>query len=89
MSLRNRSIIAVAIAVFVTLLALWLTSGQFDPDAGKSLFVGALIVLPLIVAAKNDLTGLEVTALAFAIYFAFAFLGIWFATREKQAKSQK
>lgn len=89
MSLRNRSIIAVAIAVFVTLLALWLTSGQFDPDAGKSLFIGALIVLPLIVAAKNDVTGLEATALAFTIYLIFAFLGVWFATRKKRVRPRR
>jgi hypothetical protein len=86
MSLRSRLIIAVAIAVFVTLLALWLTSGQFDPDAGKSLFIGALIVLPLIVAANSDLTGLAATALAFVTYLVFAFLGVWFATRKKQVR---
>ena len=87
MLLRQRLIIAVATAAVITLLASWLTSGQFDPVGGKPLFVGALIVLPFVVAAKNGLTGLAATALAFATYFAFAFLGVWLFTREKRVKS--
>jgi hypothetical protein len=87
MLLRQRLIIAVAIAALITSLASWLTSGQFDPVGGKPLFVGALIVLPLVVAAKNGLTGLAATALAFTTYFAFAFLGVWLATRKKRVRS--
>ncbi len=87
MLLRQKLIVAVAIAAVITLLAAWMTSGQFDPVGGKPLIVGALIVLPLVVAAKNGLNGLAATALAFATYFAFAFLGVWLATREKRVKS--
>ena len=78
-----------AIAALITLLASWLTSGQFDPVGGKPLFVGALIVLPLVVAAKNGLTGLAATALAFTTYFGFAFLVVWLATRKKRVGSSK
>jgi hypothetical protein len=87
MLLRQRLIVAVAIAAGITLLAAWMASGQFDPVGGKPLFMGALIVLPLVVAAKSGLTGLAATTLAFATYFAFAFLGVWLATREKRVKS--
>jgi hypothetical protein len=87
MLLRQRLIVAVTIATVTTLLAAWMTSGQFDPAGGKPLFVGALIVLPLAVAAKNGLMGLSAAALAFVTYFAVAFLGVWLATREKRVKS--
>ncbi len=87
MVLRKRLIVAVAIAAVITFLAVWMTSGQLDPAGGKPLFVGALIVLPLVVAAKNGLTGFVATALAFATYFAFAFLGVWLATRKKRVES--
>ena len=87
MLFRQRLIVAVAIAAVTTLLAAWMTSGQFDPVGGKPLFVGALIVLPLVVAAKNGLTGLVAMALAFVTYFVFAFLVVWFATGEKRVKS--
>jgi hypothetical protein len=87
MSFRNKAILAVALAALVTLLASWLTSGQFDPVAGKPLMVGALIVLPLVVAAKNDVTGMAATALAFTTYLALAVLVVWLATRRKRVKS--
>jgi hypothetical protein len=81
--IRKGLLISVTIAAFLTLLALWLTSGEFDPNGGKSALVGALIVLPLVVAAKNGLTGLAATSLAFTAYFAVAFLSFWLATRKK------
>ena len=87
MLLRQMLIVAVAIAAVITLLAAWMISGQFDPVGGKPLFVGTLIVLPLVVAAKSGLTGLAATALAFPTYFAFAFLGVWLAIRDKRVKS--
>ena len=89
MLLRKKLLIAFAVAAAVTLFASWLTSGNFDPVAGKPLLLGALVVLPLVVALKNELTGLEATAVAFTTYFAFAFLGVWIATRKKRVGQSK
>lgn len=83
MSLRRMSLIAVIVAIVAVLFATWLTSGQLAPVGGKPLLIGALAVVPFVVAAKNDIDGAGAFALAFIAYFAIAFTVIWLAFRTR------
>ena len=73
MSLRHTLLAAFIAAIATVLFATWLTSGPLEPIYGKQLFFVALIVVPFVVAAKNDIDGAGAFALVFVTYFAIAF----------------
>jgi hypothetical protein len=81
MLLRRTILAAFIVATATVLFATWLTSGQLEPVGGKPLFIGALVVVPFVVAAKNDIDGAGAFALAFVTYFVIAFTVIWLVFR--------
>ena len=83
MSLKRALFTAFIVATAAVLFATWLTSGQLEPVGGKPLFIGALVVVPFVVAAKNEIDGAGAFALAFVTYFAIAFTVIWLAFRTR------
>ena len=85
MSLRRTSLAAFIVATAAVLFAIWLTSGQLEP-VGKPLFIGALVVVPFVVAAKNEIDGAGALALAFVTYFAIAFTVIWLVFRNRSVR---
>lgn len=75
--------IALAVATLLTVIAVLMTWGGFEPAQGKPVFTGAILAIPLIVAAKYEwATGASI-ALAFVTYFSVGFLAVLFFTREK------
>ena len=84
MSLRPTLLTAFIVASAAVLLATWLTSGQLEPVSGKSLFIGALLVVPFVVSAKYEIAGVGALAFAFFTYFAIAFAVIWLVFRNKR-----
>lgn len=83
MSLRHTLLAAFIAAIATVLFATWLTSGPMEPIYGKQLFFVALIVVPFVVAAKNDIDGAGAFALVFVTYFAIAFTVIWLVFRNR------
>jgi hypothetical protein len=53
MSLRHTLLTAFIVATAFVLFATWLTSGQLESVGGKLLFIGALAVVPFVVATQN------------------------------------
>ena len=82
MSLSRTLLTAFIVAAAAVLFATWLTSGLLEP-VGKSLFIGALVVVPFVVAAKNGIDGAGAFALAFVTYFAITFAVIWLVFRNR------
>jgi predicted small secreted protein len=83
MSLRRTLFTAFIVATATVLYAAFLTSGHGEPVSGKPLLIGALVVVPLAVAAKNEIDGAGAFALAFVTYFAIAFAVMWLVFRKK------
>jgi hypothetical protein len=83
MSLRHTLLSAFIVATACVLFATLLTSGQLEPVGGKPLLIGVLIVVPFVVAAKNEIDGAGAFALAFVTYFAIAFAVIWLVLRNR------
>jgi hypothetical protein len=83
MSLRSALLTAFIVATAAVLFATWLTSGQLEPVGGKPLFIGALVVIPFVVAGKYEIDGAVAYSLAFVIYFAIAFAVIWLVFRNR------
>lgn len=76
--------IAVVAASLLTVIAVLMTSGGLEPVGGKPVLAGAILVIPLVLAAQSEWSpGLSI-ALAFVAYFSVCFLAVWFFTREKR-----
>lgn len=83
MTLNRTLLTAFIVATAAVVFATWLTSGQLAPGGGKPLFMGALVVVPFVVAAKNGIDGAAAFAFAFVTYFAIAFTVIWLVFRNR------
>jgi hypothetical protein len=84
MSLRHTLLTAFIVATAFVLFATWLTSGQLESVGGKLLFIGALAVVPFVVATQNEIHSAGAFALAFVTYFAIAFAAIWLVLRNRR-----
>lgn len=76
--------IAVAMATLLTVIAVLMASGGLEPVGGKPVLTGAILVIPLVLAAKSEWSAGASIALAFVTYFSVSFLAVWFFTREKR-----
>lgn len=85
--LRVRLALAMALAAALTLVTFLVTSGSAAPPNGKPLWVSALLVLPLVWAAKAGLPGGLAFALTFAFYFLASSVAVWLFTRSKPRSS--
>jgi hypothetical protein len=77
--------ISLAAAAVLTLIAVLMTWGSSGPVGAKAVLAGAILVLPLVWAAKAEWPAFASIAFAFITYFAVCFVGVWFLKREKLA----
>ena len=76
-------VIALVLAVLLTVIVVLMTWGGFDPVRGKSVVAGAILAIPLVVAAKNEWPVGASICLAFVTYLSVCLLCVLFFTREK------
>jgi len=81
--LRVKIALAVAVAAVLTLLAVLMTSDSSGPVGGKAVLTGAILVLPLVLAAKSEWSSGVSIGFAFVTYFLVCFVAVWLVTREK------
>jgi hypothetical protein len=72
--------IAVVLATVLTWIAFSMTNGGGAPDSGKGVLYAAILVIPLIFAAKLGWTYGVSMAVAFVTYFFASYLFVWFVT---------
>lgn len=82
-------VVALAVAILLTMIAALMTGGGFDPVGGKQAFYGAMLAIPLVVAAKFEWGAGAAIALAFATYFLVSFFVVLFFMREKHLTQSK
>jgi hypothetical protein len=82
--LRVSIAIALAVASLLTAIAVLMTWGGSGLVGGKAVLTGAILVLPLVFAAKSDWPAGVAIALAFVTYFSVCFAALWFFTRGKR-----
>ena len=82
-SLWIKLCISAVVATALTLLAVSLTWGGMAPVAGKPLFIGALLVLPLTVGTSFGWANAASVMLAFLTYFGLSVAAVWALMREK------
>ena len=75
--------IAAIVAALLTLVALSISWGGMAPAAGQPIALGALLVLPLVIAAKYDWSATASVMLAFFTYFALSVGAVLALTRER------
>ena len=75
--------IAAAVAMLLTLVAVSISWGGMAPAGGKSIAVGALLVLPLVIAAKYEWAAAASVMFTFFSYFALSVAAVLALTREK------
>ncbi|MFI5444559.1 hypothetical protein [Polaromonas sp. UC242_47] len=75
--------IAAIVAALLTLVALSISWGGMAPVAGKPIAVGALLVLPLVIAAKYDWSATASVMLTFFTYFALSVGAVLALMRER------
>lgn len=74
--------IATITAALATLAAVSMTWGGLPPAAGKQLVGGALLILPLVLAAKCEWTALASVVFTYFVYFALS-ISVMFIFRRK------
>ena len=74
---------AAIVAMLLTLLAVSISWGGMAPVAGKPLTIGALLVLPLIIAAKCEWTIAASAVFAYFTYFVLSFAVMFVLIRKK------
>ena len=71
------------VAMLLTLVAVSISWGGMAPVAGKPLTIGALLVLPLIIAAKCEWTIAASAVFAYFTYFVLSFAVMFVLIRKK------
>jgi hypothetical protein len=79
-----RIAIALGVAAVLTLIAFLLTLDTSGRVGSKAAATGAVLVLPLVLAAKSEWSVGVSFAFAFVTYFSVCFVAVWFFTREKR-----
>lgn len=74
--------ISVVAASLLTLLAVSITWGGMAPAAGKPVFLGALLVLPLIMGTKSGWVDAASVMFAFLTYFVLSVAAVLALMRE-------
>ena len=74
---------AAIVAMLLTLVAVSISWGGMAPVAGKPLTIGALLVLPLIIAAKCEWTIAVSAVFAYFTYFVLSFAVMLVLMRKK------
>ena len=75
--------IAVLVAALLTLVAMSISWGGMTPVTGKPIALGALLVLPLVIAAKYDWSAIASVLLTLFTYFALSFGAVLALMRER------
>ena len=74
---------AAIVAMLLTLLAVSISWGGMAPVAGKPLTIGALLVFPLVIAAKCEWTIAASAVIAYFTYFVLSFAVMLVLIRRK------
>lgn len=80
-----KMVIALLLATLLTVVAVLMTWGGWEPVGGKPVLTGAILAIPLVLAAKAEWSTGASTALAFVTYASVCFLAVWFFTRPRAA----
>lgn len=81
--LRMKFCIAAIVAVLMTLVALSISWGGMAPVAGKPMALGALLLFPLVIAAKHDVSAAASVMLTFFVYFAMSVSAVLALMRQR------
>lgn len=82
-SLWIKLCISAVVATLLTLLAVSITWGGMAPIAGKQLFLGALLVLPLTIGKNFGWADSASVMFTFLTYFALSVAAVLALIREK------
>ena len=74
---------AAIVAMLLTLLAVSISWGGMAQVAGKPLTIGALLVFPLVIAAKCEWTIAASAVFAYFTYFVLSFAVVFVLVRKK------